>query len=460
VNPAVDPAPPGRRETLKRFRVSARAPRRRGVVAPMVAVLLTVMIGVTALAIDGGILLIDRREAWAAADAAALAAAIDLFQNYDKNQGADPNGTAATSAKDTAKDNGFADGVNGVTVTVNIPPKSGTFVDQAGYAEVIITEQQGRFFSGIWGTGKIPVSGRAVARGIKSPKSNGIIVLDPSSSNALTATNTANITVQQGNIIVDSNDSKGGTISNSGNISAVELDFSGDPRYNTTGSGKFIASSGNILSSQTPTPDPLASLAPPSESGSEYYNVNISGLPSGNNSWGYPTPGNANGYTLLPGVYNNGIQVSDNNSSHTYTLASGIYYFKGGGLSLTANANITSDSNGVLLYFNSGNALQITAGGSVNLTPLQSGTYAGITIYEDRNNTSQDRITGQSTGSLNISGTVYTPAAKFTLTGSGGNYAVGSQYIVYQLVVTGSGTFNVLYNAPALTPGRQLYLVE
>ena len=113
----------------------------------------------------------------------------------------------------------------------------------------------------------------------------------------------------------------------------------------------------------------------------------------------------------------------------------------------------------MLIYFSNG-GLNITAGGSVTLSPLQSGTYAGITIYEDRSDTSQDSITGQSTGSLNISGTVYTPAAKFTLTGSGGNYAIGSQYIVYQLVVTGSGSFNVLYNGPNTAPNRNLYLVE
>ena len=435
-------------------------PRRRiGVVAPTVALLLVVIVGVTAIALDGGMLLKDRREVRAAADAAALAAAIDLYQNYDQNKGKDPSGTAATSAKDTAKDNGYADGVNGVTVTVNIPPKSGPYSGQDGYAEVIITMQEDRYFSAIWGSGKIPVSGRAVAEGTKTPKANGIIVLDPKDSNTLTTTNTANITVQQANIVVDSNDSMGGSISNSGNIQAVELDFSGDPGYGSSGSGQFIATSGNILSKQTPTPDPLASLPPPSEPTPSYSNVNISGLPTqGGSVPGYPTPGDPNGWTLPAGTYDNGIHISDNNSAHTYTLASGIYYFTNN-VQLTANANIKSDPDGVLIYFSQG-GLSLTAGGSVTLSPLKSGTYAGITIYEDRSDTSQDSITGQSTGNLNISGTVYTPAAKFTLTGSGGNYAVGSQYIVYQLVVTGSGSFNVQYNAPDIAPNRHLYLVE
>ena len=71
-----------------------------------------------------------------------------------------------------------------------------------------------------------------------------------------------------------------------------------------------------------------------------------------------------------------------------------------------------------------------------------------------------ERVPGQTTGSLRISGTIYLPAAKLTLTGSGATYAVGSQVIVYQLVCTGSGNFNVDYNGPQAPPGRQLYLVE
>jgi hypothetical protein len=445
---------------MKLFRRFPLPRRRIGIVAPTVALLLIVIIGVTALAIDGGMLLMDRREVRSAADAAALAAAIDLFQNYDQNKGKDPNGTAATSATDTAKDNGYTDGANGVTVKVNIPPQSGTYNGLDGYAEVIITMQQQRFFSAIWGSGKIPVTGRAVARGTKTPKANGIIVLDPTSSNSLTTTNSANITVQQGNIVVDSNSSSGGTISNTGNIKAVELDFSGNPGYGSSGSGQFTATSGNILSSQTPTPDPLASLPPPTQPTQVGNNVNISGLPSlGGSVPGFPTPGDLNGWTLPPGTYQNGIHITDNISAHTYTLQSGIFYFKGNGLTLSGNAAIKSDPNGVMLYFHDG-GLSITANGPVNLSPLQSGTYANMTIYEDRSDTSQDSITGQTNGSLNITGTVYTPAAKFTLTGSGGNYAIGSQYIVYQLVVTGSGNFNVLYNGPNIAPNRHLYLVE
>jgi Flp pilus assembly protein TadG len=435
---------------------------RRGVVVPLVALLLVGLLGVTAIAIDGGLLLANRRHAQGAADAAALAGGIDLFTHFDANQGIDVGGTAASSAQCTAADNGFTDGVNGTTVTVNIPPKSGPYQGLAGYVEVLIRMEQQRYFSRIFGSGDLPVSVRSVARGSKAARNNGIIVLDPKDSNSLTTTATGYVNVTGGNIIVDSSDANGGHISNSGNIEAENIYFTGIPGYGSSSSGQFIATNGSLYSNQAPTPDPLRNLPPPAEPLPAFSNVNISGLPKvGGSVPGYPDPNNpTNGWVLPAGTYNNGIHISDNNSAHTYTLESGLFYFSGGGLSLTANAAINCQPGGVLLYFHSGGGLSLTAGGPVTLSPLQSGPYANITIYEDRSNTSQDSITGQSTGSLNISGTVYTPAAVFTLTGSGGNYAIGSQYIVYQLKVTGSGNFNVDYRPLAGPPNRDLYLVE
>jgi hypothetical protein len=102
--------------------------------------------------------------------------AIDLFTKYPSNQGKDTGGAAATSATRTATDNGFTDGVNGAKVTVNIPPQSGPYAKRAGYAEVLITMSQRRFFSAIFGSGDLSVSVRAVAEGTRSPRNNGVTI--------------------------------------------------------------------------------------------------------------------------------------------------------------------------------------------------------------------------------------------------------------------------------------------
>src|SRR5262249_28741449 len=146
--------------------VLRRPEPRRGTALTHAVICIGALMGVTALALDGGMLLDQRRKLQVAADAAALAAAADLFGNYLSNNGADTGGTAKASALTYAAFNGFNnDGTTNI-VTVNIPPKSGDHIGQAGNAEVIIQYNQTRAFSNIFGSGNIPVQARAVARGL------------------------------------------------------------------------------------------------------------------------------------------------------------------------------------------------------------------------------------------------------------------------------------------------------
>src|SRR6516165_7410422 len=137
--------------------------RRGGSVTPLAVLSLTLLVSVVALVVDGGSLMEVRRHAQATADAAALAAATDLYANYAANKGADPKGTAATSAQSIASANGFSnDNVQSV-VTVNVSPQNyqgGPNAGSAlppGYVEVIVQYNACRTFSGIFGTGTVPV---------------------------------------------------------------------------------------------------------------------------------------------------------------------------------------------------------------------------------------------------------------------------------------------------------------
>src|SRR5262249_33279751 len=154
--------------------------------------------GVAAIALDGGMALTERRRAQDVADAAALAAASDLFAHYQTNLGQDVNGTAAASALSIAKANGYSNDGTRSIVTGRVSPAphvqgDRTITDSSGnlkpgYAEVTVQYNEPRFFSGLWGQGTIPITARAVARGTWSVVVDGILVLDPSSSGALTAT--------------------------------------------------------------------------------------------------------------------------------------------------------------------------------------------------------------------------------------------------------------------------------
>src|SRR5262249_18212732 len=138
---------------------SPRRPR-RGTIAVLVAVCLTMMLSVVALSVDGGLLLTDRRHAQTTADAAAMAAATVLYDNYPNYPGKGPRKEATDAAVAVAAANGYSNDHVPSNVVVNIPPQTGPYTGKDGYVEVIVEYQQERAFSAIFGSGTLPVKAR------------------------------------------------------------------------------------------------------------------------------------------------------------------------------------------------------------------------------------------------------------------------------------------------------------
>src|SRR4051794_12024315 len=111
-----------------RHRGASRHHHRPGAIAAQVALSLTVVLGVAAIALDGGLMLAERTHAQATADAAALAAAVDLIRAPRDNS---PTAPAVAAARQTgsnvgSSNYGYSDSNNtpNLTVTTNIPPTS------------------------------------------------------------------------------------------------------------------------------------------------------------------------------------------------------------------------------------------------------------------------------------------------------------------------------------------------
>ncbi len=216
-----------------------RAAERRGAVAVLVAALLTVILGVLAIALDGGLLLDNRRKVQGAADAAALAAATKLFVHYpaivaSDYTDSDPGGAGAAAAVASATANGFANDGTNSTVTIAIPPLSGPFTGRPGYAEVTVAFYQPRYFSSIWGRTATPVVARAVARGRWLDSNIGIMVLDPSVKDALNASGSGSVTVTGGSagtrgaaVVVNSNNSVAAAATGGGGLTAPRFEIAG-----------------------------------------------------------------------------------------------------------------------------------------------------------------------------------------------------------------------------------------
>src|SRR5262249_5766071 len=346
------------RGIMLKTRKAGRGPLRKGAVLVLVAVLLVVLVGMLALVLDGGLLQDDRRGVQAAADAAALAAATELFKNYTLITPStnpplwDPSGAADSAAKSSATTNGFPNNNTTSTVEVHIPPTSGPFTGQQGCVEVIVTYYQKRYFSTVWGSTQIPVKARAVARARYGATGDGIVILDPTADHALDASGGGSSTTESV------------TVSNSATV-CVNSNYSTAAR--TTGGGSMTAGAFKVVggytgSAFTPAPctgthpiqDPLAYLPVPSKPS----DGTITSVP---NSYGGTT------YTLTAGAYgtngkklpnfksNDIIQFTQQDSSGN----GGIYYIAGGGFSPggaalqmvpLASGVDSSTTGGVMIY--------------------------------------------------------------------------------------------------------------
>ena len=149
---------------------------------------------------------------------------------------------------------------------------------------------------------------------------------------------------------------------------------------------------------------PAGALAPPSTSGlTNYGSESLSGNSSA---------------TINPGIYSQ-ITVSGNAK---LTLNSGTYIIEGGGFTVSGNASVSG--SGVMIVNAGSNypdhggnfgSITLSGNGTFNLSPPTTGTYAGILIFQPRDNTKALSFSGNASG---MTGTIYAPAAQLAESGN------------------------------------------
>jgi hypothetical protein len=415
---------------------------RRGAVTIFVAFALIGILGVVAIAVDGGMLLDKRRHAQATADAVALAAADMLYAKYRTYKGLDTDGAALEQGLRTAAQNGYANDTTTSVVSMRFSPSlyadgpdKGTAIP-AGYVEVVMKYNQSRFFSMIFGSAPVPINSRAVARGMWANGKYGIHVLDLNDKGALTSNGNGTFNLANAPVLVNSNSTEAAISTGAGTLAAPDFDIVGG----YTGSGF----TGTITTSTLPVADPLRYLPPPDKTTMTVQSTTHLSISGGK-------------HTLYPGVYIGGIAIA---GAAKVTMTSGIYYIDGGGFSYKGQGSLIGLE--VMIYNDPQADLQSegitgTGGGSVTLTPPSSGTYQGICFYQERNSNVDVIFAGN--GLFNITGTIYCAGALVRVSGNG-DLSIGSQYISRALSITGGGAVNIVYDPGLVAPVRVLQLVE
>ncbi|MFC5860848.1 Tad domain-containing protein [Acidicapsa dinghuensis] len=402
----------------------------------VVALSMVLLLAFAAIAVDVGRLLYIQRQLQTAADAAAVAGAIELQQC-----GTTANcSTMQTAAKSALAENNLSvsssnlltqcatGSTTQLTLTVNNGPCALGASDpnhgNTKYVEAVVAEPVITLFAGILSVKSFNISARSEA-GLGDP-TDCVYVLNPTATDALLVNGNSTLTAQCG-IIVDSNANTAALFNGHPTVSASEIDVAGG-----------AVSNGNPSVSPTPTTgdppqsDPLAGLPAPQ--------VGACGATTSSPFTGSPSSGatvNGNGSAVFnPGTYCGTVTL---NGSSTATFNPGTYIFTG---NFQVNGNNTLTGTGGVTFYFSSTAGSFTVNGNshVDLVAPTSGTYEGILLYQNASDTNTDIINGDNTSVWQ--GTIYLPGAQLTVNGNG-NAAAYTFLVVNKLLDNGNSTFTL-----------------
>ena len=391
----------------------------------VVALGMVVILGFLGLGLDLGYLRMVKRQTQKAADAAAIAAAVELTycggtSNCSALQKAAQDALTENNLPSSSLFTQCAATSGNLTITVNNPPCAlGTADPHKGdthYVEVVVSQVEPLTFARVFGVSKATVSARAEAA--LGGGSNCVYALDPTDSATIAVDLLASVNSQCG--IVDESSSNSSLQCFLASITGSQIGLVG-------GASTFLCSVNpspkNGIAVPSPA-DPLAYLAVP-PGGPSY----TCGTSTKSPYTGYT--GSTGGLvlnstaTLNPGVYCGGIQI---NNGANVTFNPGTYILTsptsktGTAAGLTVDIGALATGTGVTFYntlksgYDGGpiqfNFTSFTSGDGISFTAPASGTYQGILFFQDSSNTTQAQIIGSSSFNTVLQGAYYFPTAK------------------------------------------------
>jgi hypothetical protein len=479
-------------------------------VAVAMAFFLVAAIG---LGVDGSQLYAHRQMAQTAADAAALSAIEDIFENTYTATGTGFSISAFNCSSTTngetpcayAIKNGFTgNGTTGPdTVAISFPgAPSGVTLATGFPAEVVkatVSRQVPttllrlvRFVAPTATT----VTATATAAIVSVVAPIPIIVNHPTLTGSMSGNGNISITICGGpQTSIWVNSSNGNATSTQGSSNSVDLTHAGPPDpgdcTGTTDPGGIFGVAGGPSSPTftiTPSngykyedgwiPDPLAWVTAPTNTGWPTP-TKIPGIPAGTDGC---TAALAPCTLYKPGIYPTGIDGGGQNN----LFSPGIYYVQNGGFKCDAGCTmamatgVANDSTtgtawaaGHMMVYNTGSGLfTLTATGTINLVGAPSGdlNYPSILLFQDRtsvahtgNNKNTVHTLGGN-GSLTLVGTVYMTNTRATMLASASHYQqldlqgtpgsatkIQGEVIVDALSLGGHGSLTMNLNNAAYT---------
>lgn len=396
-----------------------------GQVLVMTLLAMTLLLAFMALALDVGVLFRAKRNMQIAADAAAIAAALDYHHTASLTSAKAMGQTAATN-------NGVTNGVGGATVAINLPPAYGPYSSLGGSAEAIVIQPNPTVFMGLFNHSSVSVATRAVAGPVAG---QSCIYLMNTTGTDLSVQGSSTITAPGGaqtcGIYVNSTSNNSVQVTGQGNtINTAYVATVGQ-----------LSANGNSNTIPTPTTHIATTQTPPSAA-SYYYpdpstltcsaptggTVTVGG--NGANSITYNvlsgtvTPSNTlnatyNGSTyVVPYACYSGNVMLQGTSGSPLILNPGLYVFSGQYVDVGSYVGSPTATSAVTLDINSG-SVTVNPTTSLYLSAPTSGAYDGAVLIAPSTNTSLWNVQwGSAYGSWD--GLIVAPGANLTIQDQGG----------------------------------------
>jgi hypothetical protein len=452
-----------------------------GTILVMSALSMVMFLTILGFGVDFGHFLFVKRSMQNAADAAALAAALEARTC----NGTDVCAAMQSAAQNAISENGLTASTtltncsgtvgSGLTLTLNNPPcaiSGDPNLNKTNYAEAILSQQVPTYFASLMGIKSVLVKTRAEAgRGLGSGPC--IYALNPTGP-AITII--AGVIVKSRCAVVDESTSADA-------LTCVIGAFIYAPRISVSGgSSGLLCLATSTPQTYVPAPnpaDPLAYLPAPANAGAACGSSTSSPYTGSSSAVNVLLGGNV---TFNPGVYCGGIAITAALASNikfnpgTYILKDGpgLLGITSGGLNITLNELSSITGNGVTFY-NEGtqgsiNVIEPVSGGSllslsnVSLSAPTSGTYAGVLFFQAHGSTSTGVFIANLINNSKLEGAIYLPDADVSY----GVSALSSAYNIlvakdiHLNVAVGSAFGNDYSSLPGGSPlnGNNVFLVQ
>jgi Flp pilus assembly protein TadG len=417
------------------------------------AIMMMALLFAVGLAIDAGQLYSAKRAEQEAADAAAFAGAVVLYQ---QGTGAD----AIAAARTDALTNGYSSGTcllstpgpcyddaTKTTVTVYWPPISGTYTGNLLHIEVDITRQVQTALVPAEAAFN-PVRARGVAG--SEPLNNGYALMSLGRGNidrGFWTGDNGSVDLHGGGILVNSSSSNASqneqndSCPHAGGCFRIESPYTLDVSGQATGHWADLTPSITVNAGHNQVPDPFSGFPkPPVCTNAATCTVTpvYNSLPSAI----------AGVTTLNPGIYKVKIKGAGTDVFH---LNPGIYIVENG-FDTSGNGLVTGSDVFIFNTYSTYPAapgaspscsdVSLTGNGDVTLSATTTGTWKNLLFYQDSSCSNDFEIGGN--GNFDGTGSIYLPSALFMLDGNNATLT-GSQLVARQVEIQ-QGNLTINYD--------------